>query len=647
MCGIAGVLDVRGALNGGGGRIVAAMAETLAHRGPDDSGVWEDRDAGVALGFRRLAILDLSPTGRQPMRSADGRFTIVFNGEIYNYRELRAELVGLGHAFRGSSDTEVILAACSQWGPEAAVPRLWGMFAIALWDTRERTLLLARDRVGKKPLYLAHWNGGLLFASELKALRAVPGFPAEVDRDALALYARFGYFPAPWTVYRNVRKLRPGWLAVFGPDGEPRERPYWDAAAVVEQAMADRRPLSDEDAVAELDTLLRDAVGRRMIADVPLGAFLSGGIDSSTVVALMQAQSTRPVKTFSIGFREEGFNEAEHAALVARHLGTEHTELYVTPGEARNVIPRLPEMYDEPFADPSQIPTYLVSALAREHVTVALSGDGGDELFGGYNRYLWAQAIWRKLRMVRPLGGAIGAALRVPSAGAWDALNGVASPLLPRRFCVAGLGDKVHKVSRVLGAGDPDVLYMGLVSLWTDTPRVVLGSRDAATALSDPRVRSAIPRFEERMMFFDLVTYLPDDILAKVDRASMAVSLEARCPLLDHRVVEWAWRLPPAMRIRKGRSKWLLRKVLDRYIPPGLVERPKMGFGVPIDAWLRGPLRGWAEELLAERRLREEGFFEPGPVREAWTAHLSGRRNDQYRLWVVLMFQAWSERWLR
>ena len=645
MCGIAGALDVRG--KGDLGPVVTAMAETLAHRGPDDSGVWLDRDGGVALGFRRLAILDLSPTGRQPMRSADGRFTIVFNGEIYNYRDLREELTGLGHVFRGTSDTEVILAACSQWGPEAAVPRLWGMFAIALWDGRDRKLVLARDRVGKKPLYLARWNGGLLFASELKALRAVPGFPAEVDRDALALYARFGYFPSPWTVYRNVRKLRPGWLAVFGPDGEPRERPYWDAAAVVEQAMADRRPVSDEDAVGELDALLREAVGRRMIADVPLGAFLSGGIDSSTVVALMQAQSARPVKTFSIGFREEGFNEAEHAAAVARHLGTEHTELYVTPGEARDVIPRLPEMYDEPFADPSQIPTYLVSVLAREHVTVALSGDGGDELFGGYNRYLWAQAIWRKLRMVRPLGGAIGAALRVPTAGAWDALNRATTPVLPRRLRVAALGDKIHKISHVLGAGHPDDLYLDLVSLWKNSSSLVFGSREAVTPLSDPRVRAAIPQFEERMMFFDLVTYLPDDILAKVDRASMAVSLEARCPLLDHRVVEWAWGLPLAMRIRKGRSKWLLRRVLDRYVPPDLVERPKMGFGVPIDAWLRGPLRNWAEELLAERRLREEGFFEPAPVREAWAAHQSGHRNHQFRLWAVLMFQAWSERWLR
>jgi asparagine synthase (glutamine-hydrolysing) len=622
------------------------MAATLRHRGPDDSGAWVDADVGIAFGFTRLAIIDVSPTGHQPMLSADGRFVIIFNGEIYNFRDLRGELAARGHKFRGSSDTEVILAGCSEWGIEATVPRLWGMFALAIWDRCERTLTLARDRIGKKPLYYTRLGDRFLFGSELKALRACPGFTPELDQDALALFMRFSYVPTPWSVYRGVRKLRPGCLAVVRGDGTFDEHPYWDALQVVRAGLEHRHHVGDEEAVEQLDALLRDAVARRMIADVPLGAFLSGGIDSSTVVALMQAQSTTPARTFSIGFHEDAYNEAESAKQVARHLGTDHTELYVTPAEARAVIPKLPGLYDEPFADSSQIPTFLVSELARQHVTVALSGDGGDELFGGYNRYLWARSIWQKLRYLRPVSGLVVGAIKAVPPPTWDAVYGRIQPLLPRKLRVRNAGDKAHKLADILRAGSADGLYLDLVSQWRGPEPLVLGSIEPPTVLSDPTIRLQVRDFNERMMYLDLVTYLPDDILVKVDRASMGVSLEARCPLLDHRVVEWAWRLPLALRSRGARSKWLLRKVLDRYVPAHLVERPKMGFGVPIDDWLRGPLREWAEALLDEQRLRREGLLEPAPIRAAWAAHLSGERNEQYRLWPVLMLQAWRERWV-
>jgi asparagine synthase (glutamine-hydrolysing) len=624
------------------------MADTLRHRGPDDQGVWTDPDAGVALGFRRLSILDLSPTGHQPMSSGDGRYVVVYNGEIYNFQDLREELEKRGAHFRGTSDTEVLLEGCSCWGPEATIPRLWGMFAIALWDRQERTLLLARDRLGKKPLY--YWQDGatFLFGSELKALRAHPSFSAEIDRDALAAYLRFGYVPAPLCIYRNAHKLPQGCMAVVHAGHPPETRPYWDARQVVRDGLRGRLDLSDGEAADQLDTLLRDAVARRMIADVPLGAMLSGGFDSSTVVALMQAQSSRPVRTFTIGFHEAAYNEAEDAKEVARHLGTDHTELYVTPREALDVIPRLPTLYDEPFADSSQIPTFLVSALARRHVTVALSGDGGDELFGGYTRYQWADAIWRRVRRL-PLGvrGGVARAIKAWPPERWDSLYGAVKWAVPGRVRQTLPGDKAHKLAELLTADRPDTLYHRLVSLWKSPCELVVGGQEPASVLLDPAVRELVPDFTERMMLLDLVTYLPDDILVKVDRASMGVSLEARCPLLDHRVVEWVWRLPNRFKNRDGQSKWLLRKVLGRYVPPELVERPKMGFGVPIDAWLRGPLREWAEELLDEGRMWEQGLLRPEPIRAAWAGHLSGRRNDQYRLWAVLMFQAWRAEWMQ
>ena len=626
--------------------LARTMAERLAHRGPDDAGEWADERCGLGLGFRRLAIVDLSPTGRQPMQSASGRYVIAFNGEVYNFGALRAELERLGHRFRGTSDTEVMLAAVEAWGLVRAVARFVGMFAIALWDREERTLHLVRDRLGIKPLYYGWPNGTFLFGSELKALAAHPAFRGEIDRDALALYMRHGYVPAPYAIYRGIRKLPPGTILTLRAQADEAVMPvpFWSAREVVEAGHADPFTGSESEAVAALDALLREAVALRMVADVPLGAFLSGGIDSSTVVALMQAQSDRPVKTFTIGFDETGYDEAAHAAAVARHLGTDHTALVVTPAEARTVIPRLPTMFDEPFADSSQIPTFLVSELARRHVTVSLSGDGGDELFGGYNRYFWGRTIWQRVGRLPPRARAFGTrALTAVSPADWDRLFARLAPVLPNGLRQRTPGDKLHKLAEVLAAERPDELYLGLVSHWKRPAEVVVGASEPPTALTDPARWAALPDFTQRMMFLDLIGYLPDDILTKVDRASMAVSLEARVPLLDHRVVAFAASLPLGMKIRDGQGKWPLRQVLDQYVPRELVERPKMGFGVPIDAWLRGPLRGWADELLDERRLRDEGFLHPAPIRQKWREHLAGTRNWQQRLWNVLQFQAWLD----
>lgn len=647
MCGVTGFLRTPEESDSRLREVVRAMTDTLVHRGPDDWGVWTDAGSGIALGFRRLSILDLSPTGHQPMCSRDGRYVISFNGEIYNYRELRKELEQESVEFRGGSDTETILEGVSRWGFERTLGRLWGMFAFALWDRAEKRLLLARDRIGKKPLYYGWVDGTLLFGSELKALRAYPSCRPEIDREALALYVRFGYVPEPFSIYRGIRKLPKGHYGTASA-GTPLElHAYWSARSVVEAGLESALTLSDREATDELEARLRNAVARRMIADVPLGAFLSGGIDSTTVVALMQAQSARPVKTFTIGFHEEQYNEARHAKAIAEHLRTDHTELYVTPREAREVIPRLPDIYDEPFADSSQIPTFLVCQLARREVTVSLSGDGGDELFAGYSRYLWAERVWDWQRIF-PLGVRRFASrlARGISAKRWDALYGAVEPAVPRRWRQQFVGDKVHKLAGLLAEPEREAVYESLTSSWRTPWGLVAGASEALA----PSRRDSLPRdlasYTEWMMFRDLTTYLPDDILVKVDRASMAVSLEARNPLLDHRLVEWVWRLPLSMKKRGGTSKWLLRQVLYRHVPSRLVERPKVGFGVPIDAWLRGPLRDWAESLLDERHLRSDGLFEPGPVREAWEAHLRGRRNEQYRLWVILMFQSWKERWV-
>jgi asparagine synthase (glutamine-hydrolysing) len=633
MCGLAGFLGGRLAADERRA-VITAMTDRIAHRGPDDSGSFLDDRDGLAIGFRRLSIVDLSPAGHQPMLSASGRYVLAFNGEVYNYEAIRSELLaaGLAPSFRGHSDTEVMLAAIEAWGVESAVKRFVGMFAIALWDRQERQLFLIRDRVGVKPLYYGTIRGTFFWASELKALHAHPEFEAEIDRDALALYFRLMVVPAPFTIYEGLRKVMPGTIVAVKPGGEPREIVYWSAADVAERGWNQPFRGSEDEAAEQLDALLRDAVGLRMIADVPLGVFLSGGIDSSLVTAMMQAQSSAPVKTFSIGFVEEDFNEAVYAARVAQHLGTKHTELYVTAEEAMAVIPKLPAMYDEPFSDSSQIPTHLVSALARRHVTVSLSGDGGDELFGGYHRYFLGQKAFNYVaRVPRPLRKLTGRAITSIPTSAWDRA-------LWRQNRA---GERIHKIARLMKSTDHDSMYFDLLTLWRD---LVPGAKGRALPISD---RTHWPKIDDpiaRMMYFDLVTYLPDDILVKVDRASMAVSLEAREPLLDHRLIEFAWRLPLPMKVRNAKGKWLLRKVLDRYVPEELIERPKMGFGVPVGAWIRGPLRDWAESLLDERRMREEGL-DAARIRETWRAHLAGQGDFQQHIWTVLMFLAWREEW--
>jgi asparagine synthase (glutamine-hydrolysing) len=623
-----------------------AMADAIRHRGPDDSGVWSDTSAGIVLAQRRLSIIDLSPAGHQPMVSASGRYVIAFNGEIYNFNELRAALESDNAAppWRGHSDTEVLLAAIEARGVRMALQAARGMFAFALWDARDRTLILARDRLGEKPLYYGRVGGSFAFGSELKALRAHPDWCASIDRGALALLMRHNYVPSPYSIYQGIRKLPAGHLLTLQWEAkDPVVEPYWSARKVAESGFRAPTTMPHAALTDALDTLLRDAVAHQMIADVPLGAFLSGGIDSSVVVALMQAQSARPVKTFTIGFTEEGYDEATHAAAVARHLGTAHTELYVTPREAMAVIPRLPMIYDEPFADSSQIPTFLVSQLARSHVTVSLSGDGGDELFGGYNRYLLGKHLWRKLSLM-PAGvrSALARLAKAVPAHTWSALMKPLMPLAPARYRVGLPGDKLHKLADAMAHPDLDSLYRDLVSHWKAPHELMLGAQEPPTLLSEAGNLS-IDDPVARMMFLDLMTYLPDDILAKVDRAAMAVSLETRVPLLDHRVVEFAWQVPMAAKVNARGTKQLLRRVLDRYVPAELIDRPKMGFGVPIDSWLRGPLRAWAEALLDPARLRREGFLDPGPVRESWQQHLAGQRYCHYPLWNVLMFQAWLE----
>jgi asparagine synthase (glutamine-hydrolysing) len=630
---------------------VARMTAPLAHRGPNDAGHWCDAAHGVALGHRRLAILDVSAAGHQPMQSPSGRYVLVFNGEIYNHLLLREQLDADMHRgpWRGGSDTETLLAGFDAWGIRATVERALGMFALAVWDRLARVLTLARDRVGEKPLYYG-WQGSgdstaFLFGSELKALRAHPAFEDVVDRNALCLQMRHGYIPAPFSIYKGVYKLPPGcMLTVAGLRREHALTAFWSGAAQAASGVGAPFDGSPEQAVDALDALLRDAVGGQMVADVPLGAFLSGGVDSSTVVALMQAQSARPVRTFSIGFHEADYNEAHHARAVARHLGTDHTELYVTAGQARDVIPALQDIYDEPFSDSSQLPTVLVSRLARRHVTVSLSGDAGDELFCGYNRYQFVDALWNKISAAPlPLRRLAAKGIAGVSVDSWNRAARVLAPTLPRAMRLQNTGDKLHKGAQAMTSASLDQLYLGLVSHWDDPEALVLGGTEPHTALNGTAPGLEALDGLQRMMALDLLTYLPDDILVKVDRAAMSVSLETRVPFLDHRVVEFAWRLPQSLKLRDGVTKWVLREVLYRYVPRALIERPKMGFGVPIGDWLRGPLREWGEALLGEARLVREGYFEPGIVRKCWGEHLSGYRNWQYRLWNVLMFQSWLE----
>lgn len=644
MCGVTGLWD-----NQVDPALLARMTRQLFHRGPDSTGSWSDHAAGLSLGHARLAILDLSPMGAQPMHSACGRYVISFNGEIYNHLGLRRELEGSGHApaWRGSSDTESLLACLSAHGLGGMLRRTVGMFALAIWDRQERVVHLARDRIGEKPLYYGFAGKAFVFASELKALKAFPGFNASVNRSALALYMRHSMVPAPHSIYDGIFKLPAGCsLTLHQEDWSnsrlPTPQPYWHLLDVAQAGDADRSGISDSAAIAGLDQVLRQSIASQMVADVPLGAFLSGGIDSSVVVALMQAQSARAVKTFTIGFREDDYDEARHAKAVARHLGTEHTEMYVTSQDALAVIPKLPQMYCEPFSDSSQIPTFLVSQLARQHVKVSLSGDGGDELFGGYARYDLALRSWNLIsRMPRMMRRSVSAALRALPVAGWNVLSPLVRPLLPASSRAVLVGDKIHKGAELLLA-DSDVQFYwdGFASHWRSAD-VVLGGKEPENGLL--AMAKDLPSLLEKMMLLDALSYLPDDILAKVDRAAMSVSLETRVPMLDHRVVEFAARLPLSMKIRDRQGKWILRQVLHKYVPAEAVTRPKMGFGIPIDLWLRGPLREWAESLLDSNRLKREGFFNPAPIQRKWREHLSGGRNWHTHIWDVLMFQAWLE----
>ena len=649
MCGLVGILT-SGALPVGELTYAAQrMSATLAHRGPDDSGVWTDATGHIALGFRRLAIVDLSELGHQPMHSQSGRFTLVFNGEVFNHHDLRRELEEAGCAFRGRSDTEVILAAFERWGIAEATRRFVGMFAMAVWDATTRQLSLVRDRLGIKPLFVSTQSGLVTFGSELKALVSGPQFDRAIDLDALAEYLRYLYVPAPRTIYRSAFKLRPGHILTISDASQPlpESEPYWSLEDVARQGRCNAFDGSEDDAIAELHERLLAAVTLRMEADVPLGALLSGGVDSSTIVALMQSAATRPVKTYSIAFETSDYNEAPHAARVAEHLGTDHTELLVTGADALSVVPRLADIFDEPHADVSQIPAFLLCTLARKEVTVALSGDGGDEVFCGYNRYTYGERLLGRLhRVPRPARRALAAGIRGVSRRSWGSVTRALAPMFPPLRQHALAVDKVQKVGRILGSDSVPQMYRSLVSAWHQPERLVIGGRANDGVFERVLAGRQPQRLLDRMMLADQLTYLPDDQLAKVDRVSMAVSLEVRVPLLDHRVVEFAWTLPASLRIRDGEGKWLLRQVLYRLVPRKLVERPKQGLSVPLASWLRGPLRPWAEDLLSADQLECDGILHAAPIRRAWDTLLGGQDSLAQPLWGMLLFQQWRQRWL-
>lgn len=617
------------------------MAATLSHRGPDAQGAWSDETARVGLGHRRLSIIDLSPEGQQPMQSHSGRYVIAYNGEVYNFQDLRRELEACGHSFRGHSDTEVIVQGFDEWGIAATTTRLIGMFAIAVWDRAEQSLTLIRDRLGIKPLYWGYHAGRMIFASELKAFHALSDWQGETNPQAVGQMLAYSYIPAPATIYRDHYKLLPGHSLRLDRDGTISQHCYWSLSEIAQQGWDKaQQPCDTASATDALEALLKDAVKRRMVADVPLGAFLSGGIDSTLVTALMQAQSDRPVRTFTIGFSEDRFNEAAHAEQVARILGTDHLSEYLSADDALALVPKLPELYDEPFGDSSQLPTHLVSLITRRHVTVALSGDGGDELFAGYNRYLWFNKIWRSfgwlpLRARRLLGGAFGA---IP-ATCWDLLQGP----LPANRRIPQLGDKVHKMAAAIAQPGPAALYERLLRQG-DRPERLL-NHIAIAALPMTGAPDTGKAFIPQMQYGDMHAYLPDDILTKVDRASMGVGLEVRVPLLDHRVVEFACSLPMDYKLRGGQGKWILRQILYKYIPKEIMERPKAGFGIPLQSWLSGPLRDWAEAMLAPELLARDEILNPAAVRSAWDGFINHNSESPYLIWNLLMYQAWKARW--
>lgn len=649
MCGISGLISTEIKDD----NIIKVMCDEMSHRGPDDDGFWIDPSQKIALGHRRLSIIDLSPEGHQPMKSVSGRYIIVFNGEIYNFKDLKRQVIqdGFPDQWRGHSDTEVLLACIEIWGVEATLKKTNGMFALALYDQEMCQLHLARDRMGEKPLYYGKIGDTFYFCSEIKSIKAACQQPLDINRDVLALYMRHGYIPAPWSIYKEIYKLQPAhWMTIAIDEikdlsiSPAMTNPYWSIRNIAENAVINEN-LSDEDAITEAEARLKEAVKIRMMSDVPLGAFLSGGYDSSLVVALMQSQSETPIKTFSIGFDTKEYNEAVHAKAVANHLGTDHTELYVTPEQAMAVIPKLPYIYCEPFADSSQIPTYLVSELAKTKVTVALSGDAGDELFGGYNRYFWGERIWNQLSKhpiwMRRL---FKKAVQLGSPSAWNKILSALFIAFPKRYHVRIPGDKLYKLIELADATSIDDLYYQLVSGIKAPTDWLTTSAEAKSPLTDPKQKPKLIHPIDRMMFLDMISYLPDDILTKVDRASMAVSLEARVPFLDHEIVEYAWQLPQRLKIRDGHGKWILKQITHKHIPKELMERPKMGFGVPIDQWLRGPLKEWAENLLDAKTIQKQGLLKADYVHKKWQEHLSGKRNWSHQLWTVLMFQAWVEK---
>lgn len=636
MCGFAGFITNSEGFDSEKLRMTASrMNSVLDHRGPDDSGIWIDQEVGIALGHRRLSIIDLSSEGRQPMISSNGRYVICYNGEIYNYREIqkKVEEISGDLNLRGHSDTEVVLKAIEVWGLSKTLAELVGMYSIALWDRLEHTLYLVRDRMGEKPLYYTHIGKCLIFGSELKSLKEHPSFVGRIDRNSLALYMRYNYIPSPYTIYENVYKLLPGSMLTFKVNSRSLDvKTYWSLKEKTVDGLNNKITLNETQAIDELDQLLKQSISQQMIADVTIGSFLSGGIDSSTVTAIMQTQSSKPVKTFSIGFNESKYNEAIYAKEISSFLGTDHTELYVEPHQAMEVIPKLPLLYDEPFADASQIPTYLVSKLAKNNVSVALSGDGGDELFCGYRRYILGEKLSNRLNTIpwniRILTSNL---LRFPSIETWDKILSMSQLS----------GSQIYSLSIALKSRNFESVYQILVSLWKEPELLVLGASEPPTIFTDQNNTSGINGSIDKMMYIDMMSYLPDDILVKLDRASMGVSLESRVPFLDHRIVEFSWKLPMSYKIREGQSKWILRQVLNRYIPKKMMDRPKMGFGMPIDSWLRGPLREWAEELLDDNKLKKQGYFNNYLVRQKWNEHLTGKKDNQHYLWSILMFQAW------